>query len=384
MAIFDNLFGAPPEYLTGLLAPDQTDKLRKQAMTTGLINSAIALIAQPRNQRYGSALPYIGRALMAGQQAGQNVYSNALQGLETQAKLADLKRKQEQQQKMQEMLGGITDPNERLFAQLAPEQYVAGKLKPMQPQAKLLTLEEQKAAGLPEAGRYQQKADGTYELVSGTAPKETSLPSAVQEYQFAQKDPAFAKFLQERKPVGNVVNVNTKGEGKYQETLGSKLAERDVGIIEAGQSAPKQYESSQRVKQLLAQNPITGVGAEQITQLNNLLSSSGLINPKRGVTTEVLASNLADTTLQNIKTSGLGAGQGFTDKDRQFLERAKAGQISMTAESLRYLAELNEKSALSSIENYNKLVNRIPQENRSYYGLNPISIPSAAPKGRLR
>lgn len=95
MAIFDNLFGAPPEYLTGLLAPDQTDKLRKQAMTTGLINSAIALIAQPRNQRYGSALPYIGRALMAGQQAGQNVYSNALQGLEMQQKIAELKRQQE-------------------------------------------------------------------------------------------------------------------------------------------------------------------------------------------------------------------------------------------------------------------------------------------------
>ena len=96
MAIFDNLFGAPPEYLTGLLAPDQTDKLRKQAMTTGLINSAIALIAQPRNQRYGSALPYIGKALMAGQQAGQGVYSNALQGLETQQKLAELKRQQDQ------------------------------------------------------------------------------------------------------------------------------------------------------------------------------------------------------------------------------------------------------------------------------------------------
>ena len=140
MAILDNLFGAPPEYLTGLLGADATDKLRKQALTTGLVNSAIALIAQPRNQRYGSALPYIGKALMAGQQAGQNVYGNALQGLETQAKLADFKRKQEQQQKMQEMLGGITDPNERLFAQLAPEQYVTGKLKPSAPQAKLLSL----------------------------------------------------------------------------------------------------------------------------------------------------------------------------------------------------------------------------------------------------
>jgi hypothetical protein len=130
MAIFDNLFGTQPEYLSGLLGADEAEKLRKQAMTTGLVNSAIALIAQPRNQRFGSALPYIGRALMAGQQAGQGVYSNALQGLETQQKLAEFKRKQEQQQQLQQMIGGITDPNERLFAQLAPEQFVAGKLKP--------------------------------------------------------------------------------------------------------------------------------------------------------------------------------------------------------------------------------------------------------------
>lgn len=222
MAILDNLFGAPPEYLTGLLAPDQTDKLRKQAMTTGLINSAIALIAQPRNQRYGSALPYIGKALMAGQQAGQNVYSTALQGLETQAKLADFKRKQEQQQKMQEMLGGITDPNERLFAQLAPEQYVTGKLKPSAPQAKLLSLEEQKGVGLPEVGRYQVKADGSYELVPGTAPKEATTPSAVQEYQFAKSqgyNGSFQQWKESQKPAGvnvtygaPVAGVNAQGE----------------------------------------------------------------------------------------------------------------------------------------------------------------------------
>lgn len=95
MAIFDNLFGAPPEYLTGLLGAEETDKLRKQALTTGLVNSAIALIAQPRNQRFGSALPYIGRALMAGQQAGQGVYNSALQGFEMQQKIAELKRQQE-------------------------------------------------------------------------------------------------------------------------------------------------------------------------------------------------------------------------------------------------------------------------------------------------
>jgi len=138
---------------------------------------------------------------------------------------------------------------------------------------------------------------------------------------------------------------------------------------------------------LLAQNPITGVGAEQITKLNNLLSSAGLIDPTKGENTEILASNLANTTLQNIKTSGLGAGQGFTDKDREFLERAKAGQITMLPGALKQLAELNEKAAIASMKKYNTLVDRLPQENKSYYGLTPVQIPSSSPsniRGRLR
>ena len=132
MAILDNLFGAPPEYLTGLLGADATDKLRKQAMTTGLVNSAIALIAQPRNQRYGSALPYIGKALMAGQQAGQNVYGNALQGLETQQKLAEYKRQQEQRAAQQEYLKTLPE-NIRGAAMAFPEvggEYARSLVKP--------------------------------------------------------------------------------------------------------------------------------------------------------------------------------------------------------------------------------------------------------------
>lgn len=208
MALFDNLFGAPPEYLTGLLQPEQTEKLRNQALTTGLVNSAIALIAQPRNQRYGSALPYIGKALMAGQQAGQNVYANALQGLETQQKLAELKRQQEQRAAQERLMGTLTDPRERLFAQLAPTEFVKGQLAAPKATGKLLTKEEQTQLGLPDVGRYQQKADGTVELVSGTAPKESTLPSAVQEYQFAKSQGytgSFNQWKNEQKPAG--VNV---------------------------------------------------------------------------------------------------------------------------------------------------------------------------------
>ena len=243
MAIFDNLFGTQPEYLSGLLGADEAEKLRKQAMTTGLVNSAIALIAQPRNQRFGSALPYIGRALMAGQQAGQGVYSSALQGLETQQKLAEFKRKQEQQQKLQEMLGGITDPNERLLAELAPAQYVAGKVKQAPAKAKLLTKEEQIAQGLPETGRYQMKPDGSYELVTGTAPKEapsmTDEPSRV----------AFAKF---QKPLNQLTpqemaQVNQYIESRQVRVAGAGVPSQAPSFKDAGELR-KEYNSLPPIK----------------------------------------------------------------------------------------------------------------------------------------
>lgn len=126
-----NLFNVP-EYYTGLLGQEQTDKLKRQALGTGITNALLAFVAQPRTEGYGSALPYLGRALMAGQQSGQDVIAGGLRDFETQQRIAEMKRKQEQQQALQTALGGITDPNERLFAQIAPEQYVAGKVKQIQ------------------------------------------------------------------------------------------------------------------------------------------------------------------------------------------------------------------------------------------------------------
>jgi hypothetical protein len=49
----------------------------------------------------------------------------------------------------------------------------------------------------------------------------------------------------------------------------------------------------------------------------------------------------------------LGSGQGFTDSDRKFLEKAAAGQIEMTDKNLRYLADLNDKAARANIARSN-------------------------------
>jgi len=105
-----NLFEAP-EYYQGLLGEDATKKLQNRALTTGLVNAAIGYLAQPKTQGYGSALPYLGRALAGGLQAGQETIRSGLTDYETQQKLAEMKRKQEQQKAQDLFRSRIGQPN---------------------------------------------------------------------------------------------------------------------------------------------------------------------------------------------------------------------------------------------------------------------------------
>ena len=96
--LFDgmNIFGArQPEYLGGLLSPEELQKVQNQAMLQGVLGTAATYLAQPKNQGYGSALPYLGKAYLGGMQASQGAYDTATQNLLTKGKLAELAREAE-------------------------------------------------------------------------------------------------------------------------------------------------------------------------------------------------------------------------------------------------------------------------------------------------
>jgi hypothetical protein len=89
-----NIFGArQPEYLGGLLTPDQQEKLKNQALLSGLIGTAATYLATPKNLGAGSALPYLGKAYLGGMQASQGIYNaateNEMNKLKIQKELRD-------------------------------------------------------------------------------------------------------------------------------------------------------------------------------------------------------------------------------------------------------------------------------------------------------
>jgi hypothetical protein len=180
---------------------------------------------------------------------------------------------------------------------------------------------------------------------------------------------------------GVSVTVGDKTANKYADTMAEGVAKQDLDAIAAGENAIAQIESSYRVRDLLKQNPITGTGAQARLGFEKALATAGFTKGDRASVTENLSAELAKTTLAAVRTSGLRSGQGFTDKDRQFLERAAAGQIELTPANLNYLAELNEKAGRANIAISNRVRARARQlpQFRNLPGMFPdISAPAAS------
>ena len=90
-----NLFGAKaPSYMSSLLDPAELERVKNASLMQGLLGTAATYLAQPKNQRYGSALPYLGKAFMGGMQQSQGVYDQATKDYLMAQQIQDFKDKQ--------------------------------------------------------------------------------------------------------------------------------------------------------------------------------------------------------------------------------------------------------------------------------------------------
>jgi len=65
-----NIFGTPIP--TGILDPQQEEKLRNQALVSGIIGTAANYLAQPKNLNAGSPLPYLAKAYVGGMRSEEH------------------------------------------------------------------------------------------------------------------------------------------------------------------------------------------------------------------------------------------------------------------------------------------------------------------------
>ena len=210
-------------------------------------------------------------------------------------------------------------------------------------------------------------------------------PSNVKEFAAFQKmDPPqqaeFLKFLASKTPKTSV-NVAQNTEKGYGAQFASKVAEGDVILRAAAQDAPAAAENANRILQTLATGKsIVGVGADIKLGIAKLLNIAGADNAEIISNTEGMVTSMAQNTLNNIKTSGLGTGQGFTDKDLKFLEAAKSGNINFQPDTIRRLAELSHKAAEATADKWNSRAREIPASAIQGTGvsLEPVRVPKRA------
>ena len=132
-----NIFGAAPSANTkimqemGLLSPDALKKAQQQSLFKGLLNTGLAYAAQPKTGGYGSAIPYLAKAGLAGVQAAESPFQNLERDAIMKQKFEDIQRDKAQRDKRQNLIenlraSGKYDDLTMAAIETAPEQTLVG------------------------------------------------------------------------------------------------------------------------------------------------------------------------------------------------------------------------------------------------------------------
>jgi len=235
--------------------------------------------------------------------------------------------------------------------------------------------------------QYQQFPQ--VKAVLPTISKALEAPTSVQEYQAAQKDPNYQAWLKEqanlKTPKTSIYNTMPPAESEYAKTFGAGVAKQDLALKDIAESAPAVISNVARQKELLkSEKVITGFGAEPrlaLAQFGQAVGAGGKNADELVANTQALLAGRASATLDAVKTSNLGSAQGFSNTDRDFLEKAKLGNIKYTAQSLKQQLDIEEKVAKMGVERWNKRLQEMPKSASMPINTNPVKLSNDDPLG---
>ena len=223
----------------------------------------------------------------------------------------------------------------------------------------------------------------TNKIVYASQEKGTVL-SQLQTDLAAATDPKVRKEIQTRinKEISHqpATNVTVSTEKTYGGKLADKLADRDDAKLGAAEKAPQLAESANRIISLVSQgNLFTGPIAGIKLNIARALNVAGASNEEKISNTESLIAATGQSTLDAIKSAGLGTGQGFTDKDLKFLQQIAGGTFELTTQTLTRLATLQHQAAVRSVDSWNTRFTQIPSSATGALGLSTVpKIPPLA------
>jgi len=171
-------------------------------------------------------------------------------------------------------------------------------------------------------------------------------------------------------------------EGEYGKKFSGLAAEADNKLLSAVRSAPKIAENANETLRLLELPTITGSGADIRLALAKAYNLLGDTDQQSIVNTENLIKSTGTATLEAIKNSNLGTGQGFTDKDLKFLERVTGGSIALEPQTLKDFARIQHEAAVKIAAMWEARKKNIPKSALEGTGIDKESISIEPIRGR--
>lgn len=189
------------------------------------------------------------------------------------------------------------------------------------------------------------------------------------------------KAMQLKKAGGTVVNIPNFMEKTFGGEVAIDQAKKFNAMQGVAQNSPVVLGQIQNARDILKSGKFFSGPTANIQQDMALYADAvglgGKDTATKAANTQSLITNAADSTLNSIATSGLGSGQGFTDKDLRFLQDAKSFRITMNKENINRVLDLQEKAVLHTTNMYNKRLKSIPKSTVESMGLQPVSMPNS-------
>lgn len=145
------------------------------------------------------------------------------------------------------------------------------------------------------------------------------------------------------------------GQEAPMKMIEARVSDYEKNVRPKAEAANGDILALHQVRQILDAGAFTGTGAEYKTQIAKLGEQLG-IPSEQAQNTQILGSVLANRTLA---AAGGSLGTGFSNADRDFMEKAKGGQITMDEPALRRLADIGERQARQVLKNHDVAAERL-------------------------
>ena len=163
-------------------------------------------------------------------------------------------------------------------------------------------------------------------------------------------------------------------------------------VNKAGQAASKILQTNAISRDILESGARSGFGTEWANKTLEIINTTGLLPEKYmdGVAaSKALMASRSLAVLDMIPV--FGGGQGFTEKDREFLTNIKGADFSLDAKTIARLLDLEERSARQAIELNNNSLDQVmklaavsgetPTDLTSVFYITPPAQREVAPTG---